>query len=105
VRKNIPTLSTFYLLKNLSALKKNLLPQLESLHESHGDIFGIKLNNLKCFIRKPEYIKHVLVDNHQNYEKGDGFLAFKPLIGNGLLTSDGDKWVKDRKILSPVFAT
>ena len=55
-------------------------------------------------LNHPDYIKHVLVDNHANYLKGR--LAQKilsPLLGNGLLTSEGDYWRRQRRIVAPAF--
>lgn len=51
----------------------------------------------------PEAIKHVMIDNHRNYCKGDYVQILKPLFGNGLLTSDGSFWQKQRRLIQPVF--
>ena len=53
----------------------------------------------------PELVQHVLLDNAANYAKPDivrGLLA--PVIGRGLLTSDGDLWRGQRKIVAASFA-
>ncbi len=101
--KNITQIPFFHLLVRVRRLKKNLLRELESLHVDFGDVFAIKLENLKCFIRRPDLIKHVLVENHLAFEKGVGFKLFQEVIGLGLLTSDGQKWVKERKVLNLEF--
>ncbi len=52
----------------------------------------------------PEYVKHVLQDNNKNYTKS---LAYKKLLtrllGQGLLTSEGDFWRKQRRLAQPAF--
>ncbi len=48
-----------------------------------------------------EGIKYVLQDNNRNYEKG--YDVTKPLIGNGLVTSEGDFWRRQRRIMQPMF--
>ena len=55
-------------------------------------------------INKPEYIEHVLLANHANYSKSH-FLRhlLGPLLGDGLLTSEGDFWRRQRRIAAPAF--
>lgn len=52
-------------------------------------------------ITGPEEVKHVLQDNHRNYRKG--YDQAKPLMGNGLVTSEGDFWLKQRRLIQPMF--
>ncbi len=55
-------------------------------------------------LNHPDYIKHVLVDNHTNYLKGRlTQKILSPLLGNGLLTSEGDYWRRQRRIVAPAF--
>ncbi len=52
----------------------------------------------------PAYVEHVLVRNQHNYCKGKVFDGPVGLItGNGLLTSDGDFWRRQRKLMQPSF--
>src|SRR5262249_48229461 len=55
-------------------------------------------------INKPEYIEHVLLINHANYRKSD-FVRhlLGPLLGNGLLISEGEFWRRQRRIAAPAF--
>jgi cytochrome P450 len=52
----------------------------------------------------PEAVEHVLQKNHKNYRKPDFFN--KPvglLTGNGILTSEGDFWLRQRRLMQPAF--
>ncbi|MFN6946574.1 MAG: cytochrome P450 [Cytophagaceae bacterium] len=51
----------------------------------------------------PEYIEHVLVKNNKNYKKAKSYEPVKLLLGNGLLTSDGEFWKRQRRIAQPAF--
>ena len=53
---------------------------------------------------KPEYIEHVLLTNQKNYGKSH-FLrrALGPLLGDGLLISEGEFWRRQRRIAAPAF--
>jgi cytochrome P450 len=55
-------------------------------------------------INKPEYIEHVLLTNYTNYSKSH-FLRrmLGPLLGDGLLISEGKLWRRQRSILAPAF--
>ncbi|SLN57414.1 cytochrome P450 [Oceanibacterium hippocampi] len=55
-------------------------------------------------IWKPEHLHHVLVGNARNYDKSPLARAlFRPIIGNGLLVSEGSFWRRQRRIAAPAF--
>ncbi len=45
----------------------------------------------------------MLVSNHRNYTKGTGLDRVKILLGNGLMTSEGDFWKRQRYMMQPLF--
>lgn len=53
----------------------------------------------------PDHVEHILVDNNRNYRKepAPGNEILRPLVGNGLLTSDGDFWLRQRRLAQPAF--
>ena len=51
----------------------------------------------------PDAVKHVLQDNNQNYVKGEIIGRVKVLIGEGLFTSEGDFWRRQRRLAQPAF--
>jgi cytochrome P450 len=74
------------------------------------EVFGRNiLYNRRLFldtflINKPGYIEHVLLTNHANYGK-TRFVRHMlgPLLGEGLLISEGDFWRRQRRIAAPAF--
>jgi cytochrome P450 len=55
-------------------------------------------------INHPDYIRHVLVDNNRNYSKGTYInQMFKNTVGDGLLVSEGDSWLRQRRLMQPTF--
>jgi cytochrome P450 len=55
-------------------------------------------------LTRSEHIKHVFVDNHHNYDKGTrGYDVLRVGLGNGLLTSEGEFWKRQRRIAQPSF--
>jgi enediyne biosynthesis protein E7 len=56
------------------------------------------------FFNHPNHAKHVLADNAANYHKGMGLeQARRRILGDGLLTSEGETWRRERRALSPAF--
>jgi cytochrome P450 len=52
----------------------------------------------------PEHVEHVLVQNNQNYVKGEAFQqTLGPVTGNGLLNSEGEFWRRQRHLIEPAF--
>lgn len=93
------------LLKTLS--KMGEVSRLQGLLESqkkYGDIVYTKIGPLRSYmLLGPEYVYHVLVTNQKNYIKGIGYNGLSLMIGRGLLTSDGDLWKRQRRLMSPHF--
>ena len=64
-------------------------------------IFGYNVHVLL----KPEWVQHVLLDNAANYAKpGIVKELLDPIIGRGLLTSDGEMWREQRRIVAASFS-
>lgn len=47
--------------------------------------------------------RHVLQDNHRNYKKSRSFDEIRRVLGNGLITSEGDFWLRQRRLAQPAF--
>jgi cytochrome P450 len=54
-------------------------------------------------VRHPDSIQHVLRDQAQRYRKGKGFRSIAAVQGQGLLTSEGGIWRRQRRLMQPVF--
>jgi len=51
----------------------------------------------------PEHVQHVLSSNWKNFSKGPIVKPLKLLVGEGLVTSDVDIWLRSRRVMQPVF--
>jgi cytochrome P450 len=54
-------------------------------------------------INHPRDVKRVLLSNHRNYTKGEGMDRVKILLGTGIMTSEGDLWRRQRRMMQPFF--
>ncbi len=70
----------------------------------HGDVVFFRFLNVPmCLLTHPDDIEDVLVKNSSNFVKSRNYHALKPILGNGLLISEGAFWQKQRKLVQPSF--
>lgn len=70
----------------------------------YGDVVRYRLGPWPVFlIAHPEGIKYVLQDHHTNYVKSQDYLLLKQLLGEGLVTSEGQLWLRQRRLIQPIF--
>ena len=72
---------------------------------THGDIVRLRFGWVTGhLVAHPDHVRHVLVDNQKNYDKETpGFDQLRIILGNGLLTSEGAFWKRQRRIAQPAF--
>ena len=67
-------------------------------------IRGHFLFNSSFILNTPDAIRHVLVDNYENYSRTPaGFRVLRPMLGDGLLIAEGRAWKHQRRTLAPAF--
>ncbi|WP_373560576.1 MULTISPECIES: cytochrome P450 [unclassified Streptomyces] len=77
---------------------------MRSAAAEYGDAVRISMGpKTLYFFNHPDHAKHVLADNAANYHKGIGLAQARRALGNGLLTSEGELWRKQRREIQPVF--
>jgi enediyne biosynthesis protein E7 len=89
----------------LVKLWRDRLRLLTDAAEEFGDAVRFKMGpQTLYFFNHPDHAKHVLTDNAANYHKGIGLVqAKKRILGDGLLTSEGDLWRQQRRAIQPAF--
>jgi len=69
-----------------------------------GDVVRLPLSRHPVYlINHPDLIKDVLVTRHKQFKKGRGLERAKMLLGEGLLTSEGDLHLRQRRLVQPAF--
>jgi cytochrome P450 len=90
----------------IADIRADPLGFLQALVAEHGDIVRHETEEqIVITLNRPEYAHHVLRNRDRNYAKrgtpDDAMLT--PLLGRGLLTSDGETWKRQRRITQPSF--
>lgn len=71
----------------------------------HGDVVSFRFLNVPmCLLTHPDDIEWVLVRNAANFVKSRNYQVLKLALGNGLLTSEGAFWQRQRKLAQPSFS-
>src|SRR3981189_3666760 len=89
---------------SLGPLNNNPLEYFTKVAHEFGDVAGLRVLNLKTiFINHPGLIEEVLVTNARKYTKGRVLRANRHVFGEGLLTSEGEFWLRQRRLAQPAF--
>lgn len=92
------------ILGNLAAFRKDPLGFYTSCAREYGDVARFRIANVNVYLLSdPEMIQEVLVKNSSNFIKGRVIRSNRTLLGDGLLTSDGDFWRRQRRLSQPAF--
>lgn len=91
-------------LAGLLHYRRGPLPFFQNLALQYGAISYFKLGPQPAFfLNHPELIREVLVTNNQNFMKGLALQRAKRLLGDGLLTSEGEFHRRQRRLSQPAF--
>jgi cytochrome P450 len=98
LRKGLPILGVF------PQFRRNAPEFLRGMAQSHGDLVHFRLGPQDVYlVSKPEWIKDILVINQANFTKSRFLERAKILLGEGLLTSEGDFHRRQRRLVQPAF--
>jgi cytochrome P450 len=94
---------SFLLGHTLPYLRDEIGYLTKAMHE-YGDLVRLRLGNLTTFIVvNPAHIDYVLKTHPENFEKDELTRWLIPLVGQGLLTSEGEFWRRQRRLIRPAF--
>jgi len=88
----------------LRELARNPLASMLAMQREYGDILHYKIGPQHLYLfNDPELIRDVLVTNQKNFTKSRGLERARRLLGNGLLTSEGEFHLRQRRLAQPAF--
>src|SRR6188768_1835856 len=86
-------------------LRKDPLARVLSLRARHGGFLRLgPLGRSEMYLlTDPGAIRHVLLDNYKNYQKGLNARRLRPILGSGSLLLEGETWRRRRRLVQPAF--
>jgi cytochrome P450 len=94
---------TFQFFLDLSKFRKDPLGGFFRAALTYGDVVRYRGVWVSHQLSHPDHIQQVLQGNVANYRKGRGYKILKLSLGEGLLTSEGSLWQRQRKMTQPSF--
>ena len=77
---------------------------LRGMRETHGDIVRVALGPVRMvLISHPDLVEDVLVTQNRLWVKDRFLRVLRPVLGDGLLMSEGDFWRRQRRLAQPAF--
>lgn len=104
--KPLPGPKSFFGLKNLRNMsQEGMLKFVSECWQEYGDIFEVQVGPKKLvMVIHPDHVRHVTITNAQNYEKLESYDGVrKYVIGDGLVTSTGELWKRQRRLMAPFY--
>jgi len=93
-------------LLDAEGVRRNPIPYHKNYFEKFGDSFSIRIGLSKHIIlsRDNEVAQQILLKNQKKYHKSKFQSVYlSKYLGKGLLTVDGDFWLKQRRLIQPAF--
>ena len=93
-----------FLIGNMLELGRDWMGFLSRSACEYGDVvFFSFFTSPLCLLIHPRDIEYVLVTNQSNFVKSRDYRVLAQILGNGLLTSEGEIWQGQRKLVQPAF--
>jgi len=101
----IPTITGPDLLPRLGQIRANT-PAFLLDCAKQGDLVRFSVGRIEAFlVNRDTWVRHILQDNHRNYSKNTiQYNSLAQVTGRGLLTSDGEIWLRNRRLEQPAFS-
>ncbi len=103
-RKTLAGPKGYPILGVLPMLRDDTLNFLKHVSRTYGDIVPMRIMMSTAYLlNHPAHVEHVLQKNHRNYRKTPMVGKMRPVMGDGLLLSEGELWTRQRALMQPSF--
>ncbi len=102
--KKIPLAGTVLFYRQVVDILHNPLQMLSGLRNKYGGIFQLRILHKKFIvIEDPDYFKYILQEQYKIFYKYDLSGLLTNFLGYGLITSNGQTWLQQRRTIQPAF--
>ncbi len=90
---------------HIPALARDRLTFYREAHARHGDVIALRMGarRVGTAIFHPDDVRRVFVDHARNYPRGRNSDRLKPMVGESLLTLEGERWKQRRVMMQPQY--
>ncbi len=86
------------------AIISHMINAYRGYQQRFGELYAARLVTRQVYVATgPQYAAHLLQKNHRNYQKDKPSHVVGSVIGNGILTSEGEYWLRQRRLVQPGF--
>src|SRR5262245_50854612 len=94
-----------FLIGNIGDMRKDTLGFFARCAREYGDVASFRIGSRRVLlVSNPTLIEEVLVTNAKNFTKHFGIRLLRRTLGNGLLTGEGEFWLRQRRLIQPSFS-
>jgi cytochrome P450 len=87
-----------------TAFRRDQLGFYESCAREYGDLVQTRMGPYRILlVYHPDAIEELLVARSRDFVKSPGVQLLRPLLGDGLLLSEGETWLRQRRLIQPAF--
>src|SRR6187431_1384836 len=91
-------------LGHLFTFRRDSIGFLKKIASEYGDVVHFKIGPIRIvLLNHPDFVKEVLTTQHRNFVKGRPLEMAKEILGEGLLTSEGEFHKRQSRIIQPAF--
>ena len=92
--------------RSIASMLRDPLGAYLRLAARYGDAVRMPMSPRTALfvLSRPEHAEHILAHNQDGYVKAFTYKPLRALIGDGLLTSEGDVWRRHRRLVQPLFS-
>lgn len=94
-----------WLLGNLREFRRGMLEFYDRIRAEYGSVVPFRLGRRPyLMLAEPDLIEDVLVRQHRRFKKHWALQLLLPVLGRGLVLSEGDFWLAQRRLIQPAFS-
>jgi cytochrome P450 len=98
-----PGVSGLALFRMMPEFKRNTLQTFVNLADRYGEIVCFRGLWTSFMLTDAQHVEYVLQTNSRNYRKGKNYKEVAAATGNGLFVSEGDVWLRQRRLAQPAL--
>src|SRR4030095_9562026 len=104
VKAGLPGPRGGYFSGSVTHFRRDQLGFYDACAREYGDVVDTRMGPYRILlIYHPDAIEEIFVARNRDFVKSPGVQFLRPLLGDGLFLSEGDTWLRQRRLVQPAF--